>query len=110
MSASTTVKSRIENLIALAQLLERVDADPLAVGAAQYRGLVEQIQTLLRTDLPRRAIDAVLSACPATAIVYENLHYEQAGLSRAPLEQSVASEMAASALIQRARSGAPTGR
>ena len=45
--AGAALKNRIENLIAMAQLLERVDANPTLVGAQQYRNLVRTVQTLL---------------------------------------------------------------
>ena len=42
--AAAALKNRIENLIAMAQLLERVDANPTLVGAQQYLHLVKAIQ------------------------------------------------------------------
>jgi hypothetical protein len=41
----------------------------------------------------------VLRACPATALVYENMHYDRSGLSQSPLDAAVASEIAATELI-----------
>ncbi len=105
--AAAALKNRIENLIAMAQLLERVDANPTIVGAQQYRNLVRTVQGLLEDDeLPDDALRAVLRACPATAQIYENLHYDRSGLSQTPLESAVASEMAASALIASLRARA----
>ena len=44
----------------------------------------------------------MLGALPAAAEVYENLHYHLSGLSRSPLERSVASEKLASDLLAKA--------
>ena len=105
-AVTTTVKNRIENLIAMAQLLERVDANPALVGAVQYRNLARMVQSLLAEDLPDDALRAVLRACPAAAQLYENLHYDRSGLSQSPLENAINSELAASEVIDRARAGA----
>jgi hypothetical protein len=96
---AASLKNRIENLIAMAQLLERVDADPTIVGAQQYLNLVNTVKALLDDDLPDDALRAVLRACPASATLYENMHYDRSGLSQSPLDSAVASEMAASELI-----------
>lgn len=97
--AAAALKNRIENLIAMAQLLERVDANPTIVGAQQYRNLVGTVKTLLEDDLPDEALRAVLRACPASATLYENMHYDRSGLSQSPLDAAVSSELAASELI-----------
>ena len=98
--AAAALKNRIENLIAMAQLLERVDANPTIVGAQQYLNLVNTVKTLLRDDeLPDDALRAVLRACPASATLYENMHYDRSGLSQSPLDAAVSSETAAGELI-----------
>lgn len=106
MNTATRLKSRIENLIAMAQLLERVDANPALVGAAQYRHLAQVVQSLLAEDLPDDALRAVLRACPAAAALYENLHYDRSGLSQSPLPNAIESELAAGEIIERIRAGA----
>ena len=53
--AAAALKNRIENLIAMAQLLERVDANPTLVGAQQYLNLVNTVKTLLEDDVPEDA-------------------------------------------------------
>ena len=94
--AAATLKNRLENLIAMAQLLERVDANPALIGALQYRHLVDRVTALLgQEDLPGDALRAVLRACPASATIYENLHYARSGLSQSPLDAAVSSEQAA---------------
>ncbi|MDQ6628402.1 MAG: hypothetical protein M3Z29_08145, partial [Pseudomonadota bacterium] len=77
-------------------------ASPVAIGADQYRGLVGQLKGALAVALPEEAMTAILDAHPATAELYENLHYESSGLSRSPLERSVATEMLASEWIHHA--------
>ena len=97
-----SLRTRLENLIALARLLERVETSAVAVGADQYRALVSQVKVALAVALPEQAVNAILDAHPATAELYENMHYESSGLSRSPLERSVATEMLASEWIHRA--------
>ena len=96
-----SVKTRLENLIALASLLERVESSRQAPHPDQYRVLVSQVGQALDAEFPPEALKAVLDAFPATAELYENRHYVQSGLSRAPLERSVATEMLASQLLHR---------
>ena len=97
-----TVKNRLETLIALAGLLERVERSGVKVGAEQYRSLVRQVTLALNDELPADALQAVLGAHPAAAELYENLHYEQSGLSRSPLERSINSELLASQVLAKA--------
>ncbi|HKX39540.1 MAG TPA: hypothetical protein VJO99_00155 [Burkholderiaceae bacterium] len=104
LDVSPSVKNHIETLVALAGLLERVEKTPIEkVGADQYRTLARQVEAALAEDMPDAALQAVLHAYPATAEVYENLHYAQSGLSRSGLDRSVGSEMLASQLIAKAR-------
>lgn len=104
MSAPHTAsfKTRLENVIALARLLERVEASHQALDADQYRALVRQLAQALDQELPDDALQAVLGAHPAAAELYENRHYERSGLSRSSLERSVGSEMLAAQTIARA--------
>lgn len=101
-----SLHARLETLIALARLLERVEASPVAVGADPYQALVAEIQASLSAPVPAGPLRAILNAHPATAEIYENMNYETSGLSRSPLERSVATEMLATELLHRiARSG-----
>lgn len=101
---TSTVKSHIENAVALAGLLERVEHNVAQIGAAQYKALVQRVQHTLQQEMPDAALQAVLGAYPAAAQIYENLHYGQSGLSRSPLERSINSELvAAQALAHAAR-------
>ena len=96
-----SLPSRLETLIALARLLERVEASPIAVGADQYRALVTRIKAALAESLPAPVLQAILDAHPATAEIYENMNYEISGLSRSPLDRSVATEMLATQLLHK---------
>ena len=96
------LQTRIETVIALSRLLERVEARGLSIGADQYRALVRQLQATLATPMPGPALEAILGAHPATAEVYENMHYDVSGLSRSPLERSVSTELLAAQVIDRA--------
>ena len=105
--AAAALQNRIENLIAMVQLLERVDANPTLVGAQQYRNLVQTVQKLLDDEeVPDDARRTVLRASPASATLYENLHYDRSGLSQSPLDAAVSSEMATSELIAAVRARA----
>lgn len=96
------MQTRIETVIALSRLLERVEASPVAVGADQYQALIRQLKAALSAPLPGPALQAILGAHPASAELYENMHYQESGLSRSPLDRSVATEMLASQAIDRA--------
>ena len=96
------LKNRLETVIALARLLERVEHSPVAVGASQYRALVRQLTLALAQEIPDDALQAVLGAHPAAAELYENMHYAQSGLSRSSLERSVESEKLARQVLARA--------
>ncbi len=97
-----TLKTRLENVIALSRLLERVEASRIVIGADQYRALVRQLAVALQQDMPDDALQAVLGAHPAAAEIYENLHYAQSGLSCAALERSVNSELLAQQALAKA--------
>jgi hypothetical protein len=97
-----SLKNRLENVIGLARLLARVEQSRAPVGPDQYRALVRQLQLALAQDLPIDALNAVLRTYPTAAELYENMHYEQAGLSRSPLDHSVISELLASQVLAKA--------
>ena len=97
-----SLENRLETVIALARLLERVEASGQAFGADPYRTLVRQLGVALSLEMPDDALQAVLGAYPAAAEVYENLHYAESGLSRSSLERSIGSELLASQALARA--------
>jgi len=90
-------------ILTLARLLERLERSPTPIGADQYRSVVQHLSAAL-TGAPLGApVQAVLDAYPATAELYENLNYDHAGLCRAPLDVSMASELEARDVIATAR-------
>ena len=99
---SSTLRSRLETVIALARLLERVERQPGSASPEQYRTLVQHLGLALAQEMPEQALQTVLGSHPAAAEVYENLHYAQSGLSRASLERSVETEQQAREAIRRA--------
>lgn len=105
-----SVKSRLETVIALARLLERVERSNSPVGADQYRALVEQLKLALSAELPLDALNAVLGAHPAAAELYENMHYDRSGLSRSALDRSIATEMLTSQILHRLAHTPPAAR
>lgn len=101
----STVKSsyaKLETAIALARVLERVERSAEPVNADQYQVLVARLKAALSEDLPEPALNAILGALPAAAELYENMHYQVSGLSRSPLDRSVASEMLAASVLAKA--------
>jgi hypothetical protein len=112
MTASniSLVKNRLQAVIALAGILERVERGGAPVDADQYRVVVDRLSSALSEDLPDDVLQAVLAAHPSAAELYENMHYAQSGLSRSSLERSITSEMlAAEALARLARSSKASG-
>ncbi|MDE2082609.1 MAG: hypothetical protein KGI90_14760 [Burkholderiales bacterium] len=95
--------ARLHSLAAMAGLLERLDGQPRHASPEQYRSVARHVSQLLAQAEPDAHLQALLTAAPATAELYENLRYELAGLCRAPLEQALNAELAAAAAIARAR-------
>jgi hypothetical protein len=85
----------------LAQLLERLDASRVPVDGHQYRAVATRLAELL-VD-PQVDWQPLLDESPAAATNYENLHYAEAGLCRAPLDAAVRAEQLASEAIAAAR-------
>jgi len=96
-------RTNLENLAMLASLFERVERRATPVDAGQYRTLVARLSAALGAQMASDALDAVLAAHPATAELYENLHYTHAGLCRCPLETAVAAETVAREVLMRLR-------
>lgn len=104
-----SVQSRLETVIALSRLFERVEASSTAPGADQYQALVRHLKGALAAGLPQAALEAILGAHRATAELYENMHYEASGLSRSSLDRSVATELLAAQAIDRASRSSRAG-
>lgn len=100
-SEAAPLAGAFRTAVTLAELLQRVDASTTTIGPGQYRALVQHLSQLLDQLPPGDGLQRLLATFPAAAAVYENLHYSHAGLCRAPLDQSLNSELAARALIER---------
>ncbi|AKJ28226.1 hypothetical protein [Caldimonas brevitalea] len=87
--------ARLATVVWLARLLERLERSEQRVSADQYRVLVQRLAEALRTAAAEPGLDAVLTACPAAAELYENLQYEHAGLCRSPLDWALSAELQA---------------
>ncbi len=87
----------------LAQLMERLEHSPAPVDAGQYRAVAERLTALLVAQPPGLALTALLDTHPASAELYENHHYQHAGLCRSPLEPALAADIGARAAIVRAQ-------
>lgn len=94
--------ARLHALASLAGLLERLEQAPATVSPEQYRGLVRQITGLLAEAEADTDLHRLLDAAPHTAVLYENLRYDIAGLCRMPLEAALNAEMAATAALKHA--------
>lgn len=97
-------QERLATLERLATVLELFDAGKLPYSPTQYRALARQLAAALqRHDGDAAALQAVLAAHPAAALMYENQHFAVAGLARAPLDAAVSSERQAAELLARMR-------
>ena len=95
------ISGAFRTAITLAELLQRVEASTTTIGPSQYRALVLHLGQLLGSLPPGDGLQQLLATFPAAAEIYENLHYSHAGLCRAPLDQSLNSELAARQLIEK---------
>jgi hypothetical protein len=103
MQSTQPITGPLRTAITLAELLQRIESSAQPIGAVQYRRLVSHLARLLDTLPPGAALDALLLNFPAAAALYENQHYDMAGLCRSPLEASLNSELAARKVIDKAR-------
>ena len=103
MHTAHPLTAPMRTAITLAELLQRIEASAQPIGASQYRRLVRHLAQLLDALPPGPSLDALLESFPAAAALYENQRYDMAGLCRSPLEASLNSELAARAMIDKAR-------
>jgi 2-methylisocitrate lyase-like PEP mutase family enzyme len=89
----------------LAQLLERLEHSAVPVGAEQYRSVVMHLVDEFRELESGTELGRLLDKYPAAAQLYENINYQHAGLCRSALDQSLAAELAAKKVIERAMRG-----
>lgn len=90
----------------LASLLERLDRSAAAVDPQQYQSVVLRLIDVLCDLDGKQGLGAVLDEFPSAAELYENLHYQHAGLCRTPLDSALSAEQMARQWIARARQAA----
>lgn len=96
-----SIRESVHTTFWLAHLLEYMEQRGGEVDAHGYRDVVTRLQKSLLGPLPEAALAAVLRTYPSAAEVFENLNYAHSGLSCAPLECTVLSEVVAARLIRR---------
>lgn len=94
-----------KNLVLLARVLERLERSTQRVDADQYRSVVNRLASELAVAPRDAGLHAVLQACPFAAEIFENIHYQHAGLCRSSLNDGMAAERATRSIIGRARHG-----
>lgn len=93
MNTTSSSPTNLAVAHALAQLLERLERSTVPVNPDQYRAVVKRLETELRALQGDPALDMLLRACPAAAELYENLHYDVAGLCRSNLDLGLRAEI-----------------
>ena len=106
---STPASADLTVVALLAGLLGRLESSTTAVSPTQYREVVSRLSNALIEADAHPQLRAVLDAHPAAAELYENLHYDQAGLCRSPLDAALSAEMRAVKAIETARRGTHAG-
>lgn len=103
---SSTLKTDLTVTHVLAELLERLEASRVPVGAEQYRSVVQHLVDELGDVAPGKALGELLDSHPAAAELYENVNYQYAGLCRSALDASLAAEQQAKQVLDQAMSRA----
>ena len=102
--------TKLQNIAIMATLLERMESRGRADQAAQYQQVAGRLRQALADADAGPELDALLAGHAGAARIYENLHYEHAGLCRSPLDAALAAELAARKLIEQVRRGTPAAR
>lgn len=87
----------------LAALLERLDQSTAAVDPQQYLSVALRLSDTLCDLDGRQGLDVILDGFPSAAELYENLHYQHAGLCRTPLDSALSAEQLARQWITKAQ-------
>lgn len=75
----------LDKAVELALLLENAERKASPATADNYQTIVRQLRRILVRGLPPNDLQCVLDAFPAAVELFENIHFERSGLSRAPL-------------------------
>lgn len=87
----------------LAALLERLDQSAVAVDPQQYQSVVQRLSDTLHELDGNQALEPILDGSLSAAELYENLHYQHAGLCRTPLDSALSAEQLARQWISQAQ-------
>ncbi|MEO8856525.1 MAG: hypothetical protein ABI343_05985 [Burkholderiaceae bacterium] len=101
-TTKTPSKASLTTVHVLASLLERLENSQVPVGADQYRSVVLHLVEEFNAIEPDASLASLLDSHPAAAQLYENVKYAHAGLCRSSLETSLAAELQAKSVIERA--------
>jgi hypothetical protein len=86
ISSSYLASCRLmDNAVELALLLEKVERTASPAKANLYQVIVHQLRRVLVRGLQANDLECLLEAFPAAAELFENIHFQQLGLSRAPV-------------------------
>jgi len=96
-----TTQAPIHPAILLACLLDRMDTSGRPLDALQYQLVAGRLGALLTE--PGVPWQPLLERSTAAAMLYENLHYAEAGLCCSPLHAAMRAEVAARAAVETAR-------
>lgn len=95
------VPARLLGVVMLARLLQRLEASREPVDPEQYRTVVRRLEQALQDTPADEALKSLFKVYPAAGEVYENLHYDHAGLCEAPLEAALNAELQARDVLAR---------
>ncbi|MFT4266742.1 MAG: hypothetical protein QM586_05890 [Xenophilus sp.] len=107
MNANSTPRAGRDLVVTatLARLLERLERSAQPVDPVQYRSVALHLMHEFE-DVPPEELRSVLDAFPAASELYENLHYQHAGLCRSGLDGAMSAELQARQAIERVRASA----
>jgi hypothetical protein len=103
MSTSLRIPAHLTVAFTLSRLLQRLELSCDAVDAHQYRAVARRLAEELSVLPMDESLSVILKVHPSAGELYENLHYAQAGLCRAPLEVAVQTEQETRELLARLR-------
>lgn len=101
-----TLPESLKVILMLSRLLEHLEQDGRSTNAEQYRSVVQHLTLAISQETPSDEFKVMLERFPATAALYENLHYEYAGLCRSPLAASLHAEQTMREVLKRVNEAA----
>lgn len=107
-NAAQSDQSDFRIALDLARLLEGYEQGKLKVDAGQYQLVVGKLESALDRLHSPEMLDALLNLSPAASEIYENMHYQFAGLCRAPIDSATSAELAARDVLAHAKANTGT--